>query len=124
MHSAAAAAAAALGLSAQTVSILLRHNCIFIRHPQLIPSPMPTSPSVAEVRDGTRLKGGLSQQRSCWHGNHCLCEWSPLLCAQEVSHCLMVQEGPVSCLQTHSAAVCLGFLAIIARVFLQILSIS
>lgn len=123
MHS-AAAAAAALGLSAQTVSILLRHNCIFIRHPQLIPSPMPTSPSVAEVRDGKRLKGGLSQQRSCWHGNHCLCEWSPLLCAQEVSHCLMVQEGPVSCLQTHSAAVCLGFLAIIAGVFLQILSIS
>lgn len=67
-------------------------------HPQLIASQMPTSPSLtaAEVRDENHLKRGLSQQRSCWHGNGCLCEWRLLLRAwSEVSHCLMVQEDPV-----------------------------
>lgn len=54
------------------------------------------SETAAEVQDENHLKRGLSQQRSCWHGNGCLCEWRLLLRAwSEVSHCLMVQEDPV-----------------------------
>ena len=75
-------------------------------HHSLTPSSkMPTSPSTRVQQPASRgtggkkktpLKGGLSQQRSCWHGNGSLCEWRLLLHAwSEVSHCLVVQEEPV-----------------------------
>lgn len=89
----------ALGLSAQTFSILPQHNCISSLPPTahcLSNAHQSFSETAAEVQDENHLKRGLSQQRSCWHGNGCLCEWRLLLRAwSEVSHCLMVQEDPV-----------------------------
>lgn len=61
------------------------------------PSPLRTHQSfcetAAEVLDENRLKGGISQQRSGWHGNDRLCARGLLLCASEVSHCPAVRGG-------------------------------